>query len=157
MKKYTPEERINVFWSRAEKSGGIDACWNWIAYRDVDGYGRMRWDNRCAKANRIAYQLTFGDFPNELKVLHSCDNPACINPKHLFLGTQVENIQDMVRKGRRASTAGENGTNNKLTWAQVQEIRSRYAAGGVLQRELGAEFGVTQVQISAIVRGKQWK
>ena len=82
------------FWRKVQRD---DGCWMWTAGRDGDGYGSYR--NK--RAHRVAWQLTRGPIPDGLVVCHSCDNPACVRPDHLFLGTQQDNIQDMLRKGRR--------------------------------------------------------
>lgn len=156
MRKYSPEERVMKFWSNVDKSNGEYNCWNWLAYKDPDGYGRFRWGKQVFKSNRLAYILRFGEIPNNLHVLHRCDNRACVNPEHLFLGNQIDNMQDMLAKGRRHSTQRENNPKAKLNEKQVEEIRQRYENGNILQRELAEEYGVTQVQISSIVRKKQW-
>lgn len=93
-------------------------------------------------------------------VCHSCDNPPCVNPAHLFLGTLSDNTQDALSKGRWSRTPthwGETSPKAKLSSAEVAEIRLRYAAGEAYQRELGEEYGVSQTQIGRIVRGVRWK
>lgn len=85
------------FWSKVEKAEG---CWLWTAYRDDDGYGSIRVGRKAELAHRVAWWLTNGPIPPGLHVLHRCDRPECVNPDHLFLGTQLDNVVDMYRKGR---------------------------------------------------------
>lgn len=150
-KKYTPEQR---FWNKVDRSGGDDACWIWTARARFAGYGQIWWHGHVERAHRVAYELGRGPIPDGLFVLHSCDNPPCCNPAHLFLGTSKDNSDDMIQKGRDLHFRGEQHGRCKLTDAQVAEIRERYAAGGVTQIQLGAEFGVAHSQISRIVTRK---
>lgn len=94
-----PDKR---FWMYVDISAGPESCWPWTKSRRDFGYGRMAFAGTVESANRIAWRLTNGDIPNGLLVLHSCDNPPCCNPKHLFLGTHEDNFADMVSKGRGA-------------------------------------------------------
>ncbi len=109
-------------------------------------------------AHRLAWELTHGPIPPETPfVLHSCDNPPCVNHAHLFLGTQAENIADMDAKGRsnRPRLVGENHGMAKLTEAQVREIRARFA-DGVRRSTLARQFGVTWTTIQGILDGRLW-
>jgi hypothetical protein len=91
------EQRINrvLHWIKVE-----DGCWEWQGYRHPNGYGRVSWLGKVQWAHRVVWQLCFGDIPDDLWVLHHCDNPPCCNPEHLFLGTPKDNTQDSIRKGR---------------------------------------------------------
>ena len=82
-------------------------CWLWTAYIDPDGYGRIFYEDRDVKACRVSYQLFIGPIPIDLHVLHRCDTPACVNPKHLFLGTHADNMRDMFKKKRNVSFWGQ--------------------------------------------------
>jgi hypothetical protein len=105
-------------------------------------------------AHRVAWELSRGTVDEPLKVCHRCDYRACVNPDHLFLGTQAENMIDAVAKGR--TRHGARHRQARLTAATAEEIRSGYEAGGVLQRELAAEYGVGRSTIWAVVNGKTW-
>jgi hypothetical protein len=132
-------------------------CVIWTGCRNRGGYGilAVKDDGRNVLAHRYSYMQRFGQVPSGLFVLHRCDVRACVNPDHLFLGTLADNAADKVAKGRQPR--GEDVGGVKLTADQVVEIRARYAAGGILQKQLAAEFGVAQTLISQIVSLKIWK
>lgn len=88
--------QIDIFWSKVDRSGGPDACWQWLGFRDRIGYGHFSHK----LAHRIAWIARFGGIPEGQQVLHHCDNPPCCNSRHLFLGTQADNMRDCVAKGR---------------------------------------------------------
>lgn len=136
------------FWQRVDTSG---ECWIWQGGRDTSGYGKLTPDSR---AHRISWELNVGPVPEGLWVLHRCDNPPCVRPDHLFLGTLQDNVADMVSKGR--GVAGVRHPMAKVTPEIVLAIRTRYSAGNVTQHALAREYGLVQSQISHIVRGKQW-
>lgn len=133
-------------------------CLEWQKARDVHGYGRIGGQGKTVLyAHRVAWEMENGPIPGGMYVCHRCDNPACIRPEHLFLGTQLDNIRDMVAKGRTGTT--------KLTDLQVQEIRDRYVRDAhpwgkgtrSNARELGSEFGVTPECIYMLVGNKYRK
>lgn len=129
---------------------GRDGCWIWPMYRNKDGYGLTQQDGKTTVATRVAYRLAFGDFDNSLFVLHRCDNPGCVNPDHLFLGTQRDNCADAKLKGRH-SHGVKNGI-SKLTEEAVREIRE----SNLSQWTLARKFGVLQSTIWAAKHGKNW-
>lgn len=146
-------------------------CWLWIGGHVPRGYGVMRHQGRQTYAHRVSYLLHRGPIPHGLRVLHSCDTPACVNPDHLTVGTAQDNTDDMMAKGRHCVrpaigdlngvrknpeiVRGERNGRAKLTRDQVETIRREYAAGAI-QRVLAARFGVRQCHISEIVRGVSW-
>lgn len=151
-KTLTPERRTELFWSRVDSSGGNDACWLWTAGGQSNGYGTMWWRGKVRKASRIAYELAYGNCPDDLDVMHLCDNPPCVNPKHLRLGTHKDNMDDRDKKGRLNPQRNEQHRWCKLSNVKVEEIRQRYSAGGISQQQLGIENGIGQSQVSRIVR-----
>jgi hypothetical protein len=127
-------------------------CWEWLWCRGPDGYGQ--YGTTIRKAHRIAYTDAKGPVPRGLDVCHSCDNRACINPSHLWVGTRKENMQDAVRKNR--VRRGENVASAKLNARQVSVIRSA-ARFGVPQRFLAGCFGVCQATIWQVISGHTWR
>jgi hypothetical protein len=147
------------FWSKVH-IGNPDDCWEWQAGRNKDGYGHffVSPQLRGQRANRVAWELTNGPIPKGLDVLHTCDNPPCCNPAHLFLGTHLDNMHDRDNKGRLVipDNSGESNGIARLTEPQIIEIRRLYGAKTYNQYQLADMFGVSQVQISRIVNGKRW-
>ena len=129
-------------------------CWIWNYTKTSHNYGVITIDGRQVAAHRFSYQWFIGEIPSGLFVCHKCDNPLCINPSHLFLGTHVDNMQDASRKGRLRN-GGRRGTKNgkaKLTEENVRAIRS---ASGTLH-EIAAQFGVKHAIIGKIRTRKAW-
>jgi hypothetical protein len=133
-----------------------NGCIPWIGTHVSIGYGNMgRRGDATVLAHRMAWEIAYGPIPNGLHVLHKCDNPPCVNPDHLFLGTPADNTADRVAKGRQAK--GEDFSHSKVTEAQVRSIRERYAAGGITQQELADEYGMRGPEISRIITRQRWK
>jgi hypothetical protein len=130
----------------------------WSGYRNAGGYGVIgSGDGRSMLAHRKAWELTNGPIPVGMFVLHKCDNRACCNPEHLFVGTNDDNMKDMAAKGRGRSRPGQHSPNAKLTQERAREIRELYAKGGISQEKLGAMYGITQVGVSQLILGKKYK
>src|ERR1700679_377936 len=155
MKKSTPSER---FWLNVDSSGGTDSCWPWQKSCDQSmGYG-FAWDGKkLQRAHRYAWTLTNGPIPDGIDVLHECDNPPCCNPKHLFLGTDLENRLDCISKGRAKFARGEATNHAKITAKQALEIRTLWESGGISQQKIGDMFGINQRAVSKIVLRLSWK
>lgn len=132
------EER---FWEKVDRKGA-DECWPWTAGTFADGYGAISVDGKPRRAPRVAYELVNGPILDGLELLHSCDNPICVNPEHLSPGTHAENMADMAKKGRA-------GGFRKLSDAQVGEIR----ALSMPLKEISAAYGVS-IGLVALIRGK---
>lgn len=122
------------------------------------GYGMGTWNKQHAPLHRIVYCKAHGISLDSIKgmvVMHACDNPRCINPDHLSLGTQSDNVQDMLSKGRGSWLKGSERHNSKLEESSIALIRERLASG-VPQGEVAEEFGVCRSTISRIKCGKRW-
>src|SRR3990167_404567 len=154
MKGESIEQR---FWSKVDKKTD-EKCWEWLGTFSGGGYGRFRMGNDVAYAHRISWILKNGEFDrgesyHGICVLHKCDNRKCVNPNHLFLGTQKENIVDMFQKGRKIMKYGSEHPRPaaKLSESQVKIIRSMYSTRKYTQQKLSEIWKVTQDNISRLV------
>ena len=149
-----PAER---FWEKVDRRGPND-CWPWQGGGKKDGYGSFYTGERLDGAHRFSYELNKGPITDGLWVLHKCDNPRCVNPDHLFLGTQTDNMQDCSVKGRAKGGPhlGTDNINAKLTEDAVRDIRQRYA-GGEIAPTLALEYGVSHPAIYAVIHRRTWK
>ena len=144
------------FWKHINKRGP-DECWPWMASRLPRGYGMFGVGKRVPHAHRIAYFLHYGVDPYPLQVCHSCDNPPCCNPAHLFKGTVQDNVNDMMAKER--STRGESHPNSKPTDAQVIEIIKLWESREFSQRQIGEMYGIAQscsIRLEELVAAIVW-
>ncbi len=137
--------------------GGDEDCWLWKAYRNSDGYGVMRRGQRTEHAHRVAWEIASGPVPNGIHVLHHCDNPPCVNPAHLFLGTHQENMDDMYAKGRSYAREGEGNSRAVLSEADVLCIRNAHKNGSATTSDLARQYGVGLSTMSGVVRRITWK
>lgn len=140
------------FWSKVAKS---DDCWQWTGPTAKEGYGQFRLpDGTRTGAHRMAYELTRGPIPENRLVMHLCDNPACVNPDHLQVGTHAENMRDRNAKGRQAS--GVRHGRAKLTPESAKRIRALYARGRGTVRSLAQAHSVSPAAIYKVLKGKSW-
>ncbi|MCK4232488.1 HNH endonuclease [candidate division WOR-3 bacterium] len=133
----------------------VTGCWNVVSHiPDSVGYIQIKRNCRQTRAHRYSWELACGPIPNGLFVRHHCDNPICINPEHLFLGTNKDNMQDAARKGKIPHFHGEAHGSHKLTATDVQLIRQdKISTLG----ELGKKFGIGRTQVRRIKNGENWK
>lgn len=149
------------FWPKVDMTAGPNGCWLWTAHRTPNGYGQIGAGARnrgLLYAHRVSFELNHGPLTDGMFVCHSCDNPPCVNPGHLFLGTPEDNSHDARAKGRLRPPrlSGELAAPAVLTERQVVQIIDRRERGELL-RNLSAEFGVTETTISNIATGKTWR
>lgn len=158
-------ERIDIlkanehkFWVKVKKDIE-EKCWIWMGYKDKLGYGQFQFRypvqvKRNLRAHRSSYELTYGSITEELFVCHKCDNPSCVNPHHLFLGTNYDNVMDRVQKDRSAK--GEKNGRSKLTIIKANEIRHKFSIGTTIE-DMCSLYLVDESTIRGILQGKKWK
>lgn len=145
----SPEER---FWEKVA-IGKEDKCWLWIG--NGDRYGRFRYNGQDWKAHRYSYLLHYGDIPKGYYVCHTCDNGLCVNPKHLFAGTQSDNMKDMYKKKRRVYN-GKNYPNRKLSEKDVIHMIKDFLSGEK-RKDLAIKYNISLATIHDILGGRTWK
>ncbi len=145
---------MSGFWTHVEKTES--GCWMWTGCTFSNGYGRVRLKrNRTVVAHRLSWELTNGPIPEGMFACHKCDVRACVNPNHIFLGTDADNVRDCIEKCRRADLSGSKHPMAKLSEADIQIIRERRKAGEQL-KQIAPDFGVTKQMICCITTGKNW-
>jgi len=156
-KRYNkPTDVVKRFWSYVEITGLFD-CWLWKGSKNKQGYGSFGTGNgKLIRTHRFSYLINIGSIPNGLQVNHKCHNPSCVNPAHLYVGTQKENIADMFHADRQSCQIGEKGNNAKLTEKQVLEIIELLKTD-IQQKELAKMFSVSKQTISMINTGSNWQ
>ena len=143
------------FWAKVDKTKD---CWEWTASKDGKGYGHFGVKGKMVVSHRVSWMLANGDIPENGCILHKCDNPLCVRPDHLFLGSQQDNMLDMSQKGRRSkgqkhseTQRGENNGRSKITESDVLDARAKYLAGGYTQQDLAKAYGMSQVNMGRVL------
>lgn len=147
---------VDRFWKKVDQSG---ECWEWTAAHNAFGYGKIGIAKyRCtAKAHRVSWTMSNGRIPEGLFVCHRCDNPKCVRPDHLFLGTPLDNASDCAKKGRvrNGQISGESHGRSVLSSDDVRSIRSRRALGESI-RSIANDFPVTRTAVRSAANGRNW-
>jgi len=153
-KSHLPEAIEKYFWAKVEKT---DSCWLWKGCLLNHSYGSIWMDGKHYQTHRFSWLLHKGVIPQGQCVLHKCDVPLCVNPDHLFLGTQQENVADMRAKNRNPKVAPEKTHTAKLTWEDVRTIRTVYQPRKVTMAFLASKYGVDTSTIACILKNTTWK
>ena len=152
-----PKPISERFWSKVDKTPGYGPngdCWEWKGAKNEHGYGLIGTNNKkLIKSHRFSWESHNGQIPNGMIICHACDNPSCVNHLHLFLGTQADNVKDMITKGRQNNAVGEKASSAKLTEAKVRAIRADKRG----YRKLAKEYGVARQTIAGIKKFVYWK
>ena len=147
----TPEQR---FWPKVNKT---DTCWLWTGYTMPFGHGQIRGKDKAVLAHRLSWELHNGPIPEGMEVCHNCpsgDNPRCVNPDHLFLGTQIDNMLDAVKKKRHAF--GERQGQAKLKESNIKEIVEMHDSG-MTKTAISRHFNVSRACVSGVLKNTRWK
>mgnify|MGYP001560408325 CR=1 FL=1 len=152
-----PTPAASRFWNMVRRAEGTNECWLWTgAIRQAFGYGMFSIaKGQNISTHRYSWELHFGAIPHGLEVLHKCDNPRCVNPDHLFLGTQKDNIQDAKAKGRLKAPVGIINGQSKLTEDEVRRIKI-LRGQRIPLKTIAMRFGVSIALVSMIASGKRW-
>lgn len=151
---WTLRERLLFYTDRRE-----EGCWPWTGEKNVGGYGIISVRGKRQLAHRVSFSLHVGPITNGMHVCHHCDNPCCVRPDHLFMGTRTDNMRDMVSKGRHAVRRGVDNPASKLNPEAVQEIRALSRAEGAKQTvsSLARKYGVSRRAIRFVISGESWR
>ena len=150
---------IDRFWKKVIIS---DGCWEWTGYKTKKGYGNINTGNgKMIRVHRFSWEIHNGlEIPDGLVVCHHCDNPSCVNPHHLFVGTQQENVADMISKGRNYILEKHTFMKSKISKEDVIKIRTEYSEGfknGLTYLSLAKQYGIGETQVYRIVKRKSWE
>jgi len=137
-----------------------NGCWIWKKLTKTHRYGNFYFNGKSQQSHRVSWQLHFGEIPEGMKVLHKCDTPGCVNPEHLFLGTQKDNVLDCIKKGRFHQNSAKSCEKHhfaKLKAVDVQNIKAIYKYTDATHQKLANIYGVSREQIGKIIRGERWQ
>ncbi len=151
---FTPNQLVR-FWKKISKDGE-NGCWKWLNAKDKDGYGKIRVQATDMRAHRLSWIIHRGQIPESSLILHTCDNPECTNPEHLYAGSNTNNMQDREARNRIQHFKGEDCNFSTLTSELIIKIREMRSAGGK-QLEIANLFGISRPHVSAICSRKVWK
>lgn len=150
MLKFMDERLPERFWDKVSVEPNT-GCWLWLAQIDKDGYGKFKLNSRTlVAAHRVSYGGLVAPIPDGCFVCHKCDNPPCVNPDHLFVGTVKDNVRDMFSKGR-----GKRNPPTKITATDAASIRKDFA-GGAMKADLTNQFGISRAHLNGILAGRKW-
>lgn len=151
----TDEQAIEKFWSLVDKKGDT-VCWRWLGATRSRGYGQFRYKGEVFYSHRVAWELANSqEIPEGLVVRHACDNPICVNPSHLLIGTQKDNTRDIYERGRDRHPRGSDAGRSVLSEDDVWEIR-RLRQSGVAVSSIASRFGVHIQSVWGILSGRSW-
>lgn len=141
------------FWSKVDKISSANGCWLWTRTSNQRGYGMFRLEGKDVPAHRMSYRMCKGEIPKGMFVCHKCDNPPCVNPEHLFIGTAKDNSDDMIRKGRRGYSPH---SKHFLKETDIPLIKD-YRNNGMIYKDIAEMFNVSDRTIGKVCRGERWK
>ena len=130
-------------------------CWIWEKRTNPDGYGEMWYGDNSERCHRVSAIVFLGEDIKGKVVMHMCDTPACVNPDHLKVGTQTENIKDMDAKGRRA--CGEDNGNSSLNYKLVKTLREEYEVNGMSRKQISSKYGVKKTALRNVLTYNSWR
>jgi hypothetical protein len=151
------EKDKDRFWSKVAITANPNKCWEWNGTKSHNGYGHLNIRYSCVRAHRMSYFIENNIDPLDKAVLHTCDNRKCVNPKHLKIGSALDNIRDCINKGRFRTLRGSEMWNSKLNESQVLEIRNIYSKRELTINELVRKYSVSYTLIWRILKGQVWK
>jgi hypothetical protein len=148
-----PDAKLLMRWASRVEIG--DGCWGWHGSTNDKGYPHLKVAGTVELAHRVGYRLLVGPIPAGMFLCHHCDNPGCVKPGHMFIGTHDDNMRDMVSKGRACK--GERQPNSKLTENAAREIKRLLRAGERTSRSIAAQFGIHEQTVAGIKQGRTWR